>query len=67
VAGAATLVSVGWGLKDQGLYCVAVMLAALIAARSLAGDRPGTTQRACAASQHEVGGAEAAPHPRAVP
>jgi hypothetical protein len=50
VAGAATLASVGWGLKDQGLYCVAVMLAALIAARSLAGDLPVTTQRACAAS-----------------
>jgi hypothetical protein len=46
VAGAATLASVGWGLKDQGLYCVAVMLIALIAARGLAGDR----QRVCAAS-----------------
>ncbi|MBX7433412.1 acyltransferase [Mycobacterium sp. Y57] len=40
VAGAATLASVGWGLKDHGLYCVAVMLAALAAARALAGDRP---------------------------
>jgi hypothetical protein len=46
VAGAATLASVGWGLKDQGLYCVAVMLIALIAARGLASDR----QRVCAAS-----------------
>jgi hypothetical protein len=46
VAGAATLASVGWGLKDQGLYCVAVMLIALIAARGLAGDG----QRVCAAS-----------------
>jgi hypothetical protein len=46
VAGAATLVSVGWGLKDQGLYCVAVMLIALFAARLLASDR----QRVCAAS-----------------
>jgi len=36
VAGAATLLSVGWGLKDQGLWCVAVMLAALIGARRLA-------------------------------
>lgn len=33
VAGAATLTSVAWGLKDQGVYCVAVMVAALIAAR----------------------------------
>ena len=42
VAGAATLASVGWGLKDQGLYCVAVMLAALVGARSLAtGNPPG--------------------------
>jgi hypothetical protein len=46
VAGAATLASVGWGLKDQGLYCVAVMLIALVAARGLASDR----QRVCAAS-----------------
>ena len=29
-AGAATLASVGWGLKDQGLYCVAAMLFALV-------------------------------------
>lgn len=46
VAGAATLASVGWGLKDEGLYCVAVMLIALIAARGLASDR----QRVCVAS-----------------
>ena len=46
VAGAATLASVGWGLKDQGLYCVAVTLIALVAARSLASD----PQRVCAAS-----------------
>jgi hypothetical protein len=38
LAGAATLASVGWGLKDQGLYCVAVMLVALVAARALAGE-----------------------------
>jgi hypothetical protein len=38
ISGAATLASVGWGLKDQGLYCVAVMLAALSAARRLADD-----------------------------
>ncbi|MGV9799439.1 acyltransferase family protein [Mycobacterium sp. NPDC003449] len=35
-AGAATLTSVAWGLKDQGVYCVAVMLAALVAARWVA-------------------------------
>jgi hypothetical protein len=46
VAGAATLASVGWGLKDKGLYCVAVMLVALVAARGLAID----SQRVCAAS-----------------
>ncbi|WP_396902303.1 acyltransferase [Mycolicibacterium sp.] len=37
-AGAATLTSVAWGLKDQGVYCVAVMVAALVAARALARD-----------------------------
>lgn len=36
VAGAATLTSVAWGLKDQGVYCVALMVAALAAARWLA-------------------------------
>jgi hypothetical protein len=46
LAGAATLASVGWGLKDQGLYCVAVMLVALVAARVVASDN----QRVCAAS-----------------
>jgi hypothetical protein len=46
VAGAATLASVGWGLKDQGLYCVAVMMVALVAARGLATAH----QRVCAAS-----------------
>lgn len=38
IAGAATLASVGWGLKDTGLQCVSVMLAALVAARALARD-----------------------------
>jgi len=46
LAGAATLASVGWGLKDQGLYCVAAMLIALAAARGLASE----SQRVCAAS-----------------
>lgn len=40
IAGAATLSSVAWGLKDQGVYCVAVMVAALIAARRLADGNP---------------------------
>ena len=52
VAGAATLASVGWGLKDLGLYCVSVMLLALIGARRLAGDAtassaPRTAAGAC--------------------
>jgi hypothetical protein len=38
IAGAATLASVGWGLKDTGLQCVSVMLVALVAARTLARD-----------------------------
>jgi hypothetical protein len=38
IAGAATLASVGWGLKEQGLFCVSVMLVALICARRLAND-----------------------------
>jgi len=36
-AGAATLASAGWGLKDQGIQCIVVMVLALIAARGLAG------------------------------
>jgi hypothetical protein len=36
VAGAATLASVGWGLKDTGLQYFLVMLGALVAARTLA-------------------------------
>jgi hypothetical protein len=54
IAGAATLASVGWGLKDQGLYCIAVMLAALVAARRLANrscdGTPGDARPARAAS-----------------
>lgn len=38
IAGAATLASVGWGLKDTGLQCVSVMLVALSGARALARD-----------------------------
>lgn len=39
VAGAATLASVGWGLKDEGIYCVTIMLTTLVGARALANDR----------------------------
>lgn len=35
VAGAAILASVKWGLKDDGLVCVAVMISALLSARAL--------------------------------
>ncbi|MBV9515298.1 MAG: acyltransferase, partial [Mycobacteriaceae bacterium] len=48
VAGTATLVSVRWGLKDDGLLCVAVLLAALIAARAMATDSKVTTTNAVA-------------------
>ncbi len=50
VAGAATLASVGWGLKGLGLYFVALMLAALVGARYLADDPVVTDQRVCAAN-----------------
>jgi hypothetical protein len=33
VAGVAILASVKWGLKDDGIYCVAIMLTALLASR----------------------------------
>ncbi|NTY58197.1 acyltransferase family protein [Mycolicibacterium sphagni] len=39
VAGLATLASVKWGLKDDGLYCTAVMLVALVSARIVCGSR----------------------------
>ncbi len=38
VAGLATLASVKWGLKDDGLYCTAVMLVALVSARIMCGN-----------------------------
>jgi hypothetical protein len=52
LAGAATLASVGWGLKDQGLWCVAVMLVALVGARGLAVGAAVSTPRVteCAAT-----------------
>lgn len=40
VAGAATLAAIRWGLKDDGLVCVAVMVAAPVAARGLAAAGP---------------------------
>ncbi len=40
VAGAALLAAVKWGLKDDGLVCVTVMLAALLAARLLSRRSP---------------------------
>jgi hypothetical protein len=43
IAGAATLASVSWGLKDEGLYCVAIVIAALVGARWLTGVAPAAT------------------------
>lgn len=40
LAGAATLASVKWGLKDDGIYCIATMLACLVGARLLSGKAP---------------------------
>jgi Acyltransferase family len=37
IAGVATLADVKWGLKDQGLVCVATTVSALVGARMLAG------------------------------
>jgi hypothetical protein len=51
IAGAATLASVGWGLKDQGLYCITVMLAALVAARRLANDETAVRSQILAGSR----------------
>ncbi|WP_082274484.1 acyltransferase family protein [Mycobacterium innocens] len=39
VAGATILAAVKWGLKDDGLACVAIMLGALVAARAVAAAR----------------------------
>ncbi|SOJ52588.1 hypothetical protein MSIMFB_00101 [Mycobacterium simulans] len=55
VAGVATLASVKWGLKDEGLVCVAVMVAALVAARSFAAVQPQlTSTRPLASPQGSV-------------
>jgi hypothetical protein len=39
IAGAATLAAVRWGLKDDGLICIATMVTGLVGARALAGTR----------------------------
>lgn len=36
IAGVSTLAAIRWGLKDEGLVCVSVMVAALVVARMLA-------------------------------
>ena len=46
VAGAATLASCAWGLKDQGLWCVAVIVTCLVAARALASQQVRTRESA---------------------
>jgi hypothetical protein len=46
LAGAATLAAVKWGLKDDGIYCVAAMVTALIGARVLTEARAMTTPMA---------------------
>lgn len=61
VAGAATLVSVKWGLKDDGLYCMAVLLTALVTARLLAaGDRAAALSTAPAAPRRDARSAASA-------
>ena len=49
LAGAATLAAVKWGLKADGIYCVATMLTALIGARLLTRDPDHSTDRNAAA------------------
>jgi hypothetical protein len=39
IAGAATLALVKWGLKDEGLVCVSMVVSALVSARALAATR----------------------------
>ena len=67
VAGAATLASVGWGLKGPGLYCVAAD-AGGAGRRPVPGHRPAGPRsaglRGEPARKHEVGGGEAAAQPR---
>ncbi|RUP06874.1 MAG: acyltransferase [Mycobacterium sp.] len=70
VAGAALLAAVKWGLKDDGLVCVSVMLVALLTARVVAArvgpalsGLPNTAQPAASAVSHAVHRAAAAPVP----
>lgn len=55
VASAATLASVRWGLKNDGLYCVAIMLAALVEARVLASANHAVANGLALQSMKEVG------------
>ncbi|ODR07851.1 acyltransferase [Mycolicibacillus koreensis] len=59
VAGAATLISVKWGLKDQGVDCTALTLVALCGARLLA--RPAVTAAPAASRRGARSAASAAP------
>jgi hypothetical protein len=45
VAGAATLAAVKWGLKDEGIYCIAIMLVALVGARVMSCPSSQTAER----------------------
>ena len=47
VAGVATLAAIRWGLKDDGLICVATMVTALVAARALAEGRISRSPAGC--------------------
>lgn len=59
VAGAATLISVKWGLKDQGADCTALTLVALCGARLLA--RPAVTAAPAASRRGARSAVSAAP------
>lgn len=52
VAAAAALAAVRWGLKDDGLYCVAAMVGAVVAARLIA-SQPRTTITKSSARTHD--------------
>lgn len=66
VAGAALLAAVKWGLKDDGLVCVAVMLAALVVARLLSlrgAARPAASAASCAVRRGGAARAAASSEP----
>jgi hypothetical protein len=52
VAGAATLASCAWGLKDEGLWCVAIILTGLVGARLLAAQNVSTPAPQSASANH---------------